>query len=107
MVNNITVSGRVVTDMSQRQTFTGTIVTSFRIVHDSTRKSLYLDVDVWGKEAEQIGNRISKGSEVIIHGRLTQDSWVSKSGQKRSKYKVTANRVISINNEQEEEKEEE
>ena len=54
----------------------------------------FVDVEVWGRQAETAGQYLSKGRPVFIEGRLKLDSWEDKeSGQKRNKLKVVAERV--------------
>ena len=54
----------------------------------------FVDVEVWGRQAETAGQYLSKGRPVFVEGRLKLDSWEDKeSGQKRSKLKVVAERV--------------
>jgi single-strand DNA-binding protein len=54
----------------------------------------FVDVTLWGRDAEVAGEYLSKGRPVLIEGRLTLDTWDDKAtGQKRSKLKVTGERV--------------
>ena len=54
----------------------------------------FVDVDVWGRTAENVGQYMRKGSPILIEGRLRLDQWDDKqSGQKRSKLGVTAETV--------------
>jgi single-strand DNA-binding protein len=54
----------------------------------------FVDVTLWGRDAEVAGEYLSKGKPVLIEGRLTLDTWDDKAtGQKRSKLKVTGERV--------------
>src|SRR6266849_6051828 len=54
----------------------------------------FVDVEVWGRQAETAGQYLSKGRPVFIEGRLKLDSWEDKeSGQKRNKLKVVAERI--------------
>jgi single-strand DNA-binding protein len=49
----------------------------------------FVDVTLWGRDAEVAGEYLSKGKPVLIEGRLQLDQWQDKdSGQKRSKLKV-------------------
>lgn len=48
----------------------------------------FVDVKFWGRQAEIAGEYLSKGSQILVEGRLTQESWES-DGQKRSKIVVT------------------
>ena len=51
----------------------------------------YLDIVLWGKQAELAGQFLAKGRSVFIEGRLQMDSWEDKAtGQKRSKIKIVA-----------------
>jgi single-strand DNA-binding protein len=53
----------------------------------------FVDVDVFGKQAETAHQYLSKGRPVFIEGRLKLDQWDDKqTGQKRSKLKVVAER---------------
>lgn len=48
----------------------------------------FVDIDSFGKVGEILGKYLSKGSPVMIEGRLQLDTWESKEGEKRSKLKV-------------------
>lgn len=49
----------------------------------------FVDVEAWGRQAETIGQYMSKGRPIFIEGRLKLDSWEDKeTHQKRSKLKV-------------------
>src|SRR6476620_1646596 len=49
----------------------------------------FVDVTLWGRQAEVAGEYLKKGRSVFIEGRLQLDTWDDKqSGQKRSKLKV-------------------
>ncbi|WP_035611069.1 single-stranded DNA-binding protein [Haloferula sp. BvORR071] len=51
----------------------------------------FVDVTVWGTNAENAQKYLTKGRGVFIEGRLQMDTWEDKqSGQKRSKLKVVA-----------------
>lgn len=50
----------------------------------------FIDVTLWGRQAELAKEYLSKGRSVYIEGRLQLDTWDDKAtGQKRSKLKVT------------------
>lgn len=53
----------------------------------------YIDIDVWGAQAESCRQYLQKGRPVLIEGRLKFDSWDDQSGQKRSKHSIVAERV--------------
>lgn len=56
-------------------------------------KAVFVDVTVWRRQAETCAEYLSKGSPVMIEGRLQLDQWENNEGQKRSKLKVLADRV--------------
>jgi single-strand DNA-binding protein len=53
---------------------------------------VFVDVTLWGRTAEVANEYLSKGSPVMIEGRLKLDRW-EKDGQKHSKLKVTAEKM--------------
>jgi single-strand DNA-binding protein len=60
-------------------------------------QTTFVDVVAWGHQAEVCGELLSKGSAVLVEGRLQLDEWESKKdGGKRSKLRVRASRVQSL-----------
>ena len=53
----------------------------------------FVDIDVWGPQAESCNNYLQKGRSVLVEGRLKLDSWVDNEGQRRSKHSIVADRV--------------
>ena len=54
----------------------------------------FVDVDTFGRTAENVGQYMRKGSPILIEGRLRLDQWDDKqTGQKRSKLGVVAETV--------------
>ncbi len=60
----------------------------------------YVDVDVWGAQAESSNQYLSKGSPILIEGRLKLDTWTDNEGQKRSKHSIVADRVTFLSSAQ-------
>jgi single-strand DNA-binding protein len=58
----------------------------------------FIDVDVWGAQAESCRQYLSKGRPVLVEGRLKFDSWDDQNGQKRSKHSIVADRVVFLGN---------
>ena len=57
-------------------------------------ETLFIDVTVWDRQAENCCQYLSKGSSIHVEGSLKMDSWEDKTtGEKRSKIRVTAERV--------------
>lgn len=53
---------------------------------------VFVDVDAWDKLAELCGQYLSKGSSILVEGRLQMDSW-EKDGIRHQKLKVRANTI--------------
>ncbi len=56
-------------------------------------EATFVDVTLWGRTAEVASEYLSKGSPVLIEGRLKYDTWESQDGQKRSKLRVVGERM--------------
>lgn len=94
MINRTILSGNLVRDPECRYTKTGKCITSFSIAHNETKdKTIFISVDVWDKEGETCAKVLKKGSNVIVDGRLHDDSYTNKEGQKVSKTTIVADRV--------------
>ncbi len=61
-----------------------------------TQEVCFIDIDVWGAQAESCRQYLQKGRPVLIEGRLKFDSWQDPQGQTRSKHSVVADRVIFL-----------
>ncbi|MBA7508623.1 Single-stranded DNA-binding protein [subsurface metagenome] len=100
-VNNITVLGNITRDPELRFTPSGTAVASFGLAVNRNVQNKnsgewetqvdFFNVTAWYKLAENCAESLSKGDRVLVSGRLSQDSWESKDGQKRSTVKIIAN----------------
>jgi single-strand DNA-binding protein len=55
-------------------------------------EATFVDITLWGRTAEIANEYLSKGSPVLIEGRLKLDRW-EKDGQKHSKLKVVGERL--------------
>ena len=97
-LNKVHLMGRLTRDPELRYTPKGTAVADiamainrYRSVDggERTEETTFVDVTLWGRQAETANQYLAKGREVFIEGRLQLDSWEDKSsGQKRSKLKV-------------------
>ena len=56
----------------------------------------FVDVDVWGAQAESCSQYLAKGRPVLVEGRLKLDSWKDAEGQARSKHSIVAERVVFL-----------
>jgi single-strand DNA-binding protein len=60
----------------------------------------FVDIDVWGPQADSCNQYLQKGSAVLVEGRLKFDTWQDDSGQKRSKHFIVADRVTFLSSSQ-------
>ena len=96
--NKVMLMGNLTRDPEVRYTPKGTAIATIGLAVNRTwtaesgekkEEVTFIDVDVWGKQAETIGQYMSKGRPLFIEGRLRLDQWDDKEpGQKRSKLKV-------------------
>ena len=65
---------------------------------DGQQKQETCFVDCWafGRTAENINKHLSKGSPLLVEGRLTFESWTAQDGTKRSKLRVSVERFQFI-----------
>jgi len=96
-MNNITVHGTVGKDPDLRYSASGTAVLTFAIADnygkDDKKKTTWWDIIVFGKLAENVANTITKGTSVLITGRLEQEEYTKKDGTKGTARKLIADEV--------------
>src|ERR1700690_1647229 len=100
--NRVILVGNLTRDPELRYLQSGMAVTDIGLAVNDRRKgqngewieeTTFVDVTVWGRTAEVMGEYLSKGSPVLIEGRLKLDTWEAQDGQKRSKLKVVCERM--------------
>jgi single-strand DNA-binding protein len=97
-LNKVMLIGNLTRDPELRHTPKGTAVAEISLAINRVWKdeqgqkqedTTYVDVTLWGRQAEVAQQYLAKGNPVYIEGRLNLDSWDDKAtGQKRSKLKV-------------------
>ena len=102
-LNKVLLMGNLTRDPEVRYTPKGTAVAELGIAvnrvysgenGEKREEVTFVDVTVWGRTAENVGEYLKKGRPVFIEGRLQLDAWEDKqSGQKRNKLKVVADNV--------------
>jgi len=63
-----------------------------------TQEVCYVDIDVWGPQAESSNQHLRKGRSVLVEGRLKYDSWKDAEGNNRYRHSITADRIIFLGN---------
>ena len=100
-MNNVVLIGRLTKDVELKYIQgTGTPVANFAIAvdreftgKDGKKEVDFIDIQVWGKSAENCSNYIGKGSLVGIQGSIRIDSYQNQAGENRKITRVNANRV--------------
>jgi len=105
MLNRFTAIGNLTKDPELRRVSDKYNVCKFTIAINNPIKktAVFMDVETWGKTAENCNKFLSKGSSAGIDGRLDVNEWQDKSGAKRTKIFCTADNVHFLKNKQLEE----
>ncbi|HVY70493.1 MAG TPA: single-stranded DNA-binding protein [Verrucomicrobiae bacterium] len=101
--NKVILVGNLTRDPELRYTPKGTAIAKIGLAvnrvwrtetGEQKEEVTFVDVDVFGRTAENVGQYMRKGSPIMIEGRLRLDTWDDKqTGQKRSKLGVVAETV--------------
>ncbi len=59
-------------------------------------KACFVDITAWGRQAEACGQYLVKGARVLVEGRLEFHQWENGDGQRRSKLRVRADRILFL-----------
>lgn len=100
-LNAVSLFGRLTRQPEVRFTTNGTAVASFGVAanrqfkqgEDLKEEVCFVDIVVFGKQAEACGQHLEKGQAVIVTGRLQQRRWEDGNGDKHSKHEVVADHV--------------
>ena len=102
--NRVILLGNLTRDIELKYTPGGTAVTDIGMAVNDRRKSAsgewidettFVDVTLWGRTAEVASEYLSKGSPILVEGRLKLDTWET-DDQKRSKLRVVCDRMQMI-----------
>ena len=102
--NKVILIGNLTRNPELRYTPNGTPVASLGLAvsrrykqgDDLKEEVCFVDIVVFGKQAEHCGQYLSKGNGIIVDGRLQQRRWETEDGQKRSKHEVVAQTVTFL-----------
>ncbi len=98
--NKVILVGNLTRDPELRYTPKGTAIAKIGVAvnrvwtneaGEKKEEVTFVDVDVFGRTAENVGQYMRKGRPILIEGRLRLDQWDDKqTGQKKSKLGVVA-----------------
>lgn len=94
-------SGRVTRDTELNFSPNGTAVAEIGMCSNRTwtkdgervEDPTFIDVTLWGKQAEVLAQYLKKGAFIMVEGRLQLDSWEAEDGSRRNKMKVVASQI--------------
>lgn len=101
-LNKVQVIGNVTRDVDLKRTQGGTAVCDIGIAVNENRKdangqwqeeTLFLDVTLWGRNAEIADEYAGKGALVYIEGRMKLEAWTDPNGYERKKLKIIGDRL--------------
>ena len=101
MFNRVILIGNLTRDPEVRYTPQGTSVCNFGIAvnrkfkqgDEAKEEVTFINIVVFGKQADTCGQYLNKGSSVLVEGRLKENRWETEEGQKRSRHEVVAQSV--------------
>lgn len=94
--SNVTIVGRLTRDVEMKDVGSAKVSKfglAFSKGFGDNKKTVFVDITIWGKQAEFANTYFKKGSECIVRGELDFDTWQSKEGEKKTKLYVTADRI--------------
>ncbi len=91
MSTQITILGNTGRDVELRYTPQGTAVASFSVASNTVRNSAegqkkktdWFNVSAFGRQAETLAKYLTKGSMILVRGKLTFNPWLSRDGEAR------------------------
>lgn len=101
MLNQIVIMGRLTRDPELRRTGTGLAVASFTVAVDrdwpskdtGEKETDFIDCVAWRQTGEFVSKYFSKGSMIVVSGRLQIRPWTDKDGNKRKTAEIVADNV--------------
>lgn len=101
MLNHIVIMGRLTRDPEVRATGSGITVCNFSVAVDrdftgkdgGEKETDFIDCVAWRKTAEFVTKYFTKGSMIVVSGRLQIRSWTDNDGNKRRTAEVVADNV--------------
>jgi single-strand DNA-binding protein len=100
-INSVIISGRLTRDVDLRYTATGTAVAKLSLALDRRvqkdgnweSETSYIDVIVWEQKATACAEYLTKGSAVLVEGRLQTRSYTGNDGKNNKITEIQSSRV--------------
>ena len=96
MFNKVVLVGNLTRDIELRYASNGNAIGNtaiaatrkFNVNGEKREETCFIDITFFGKMAEVANQYLSKGSKLLVEGRLKFDQWTDNNGQNRSKHSV-------------------
>lgn len=101
-LNSIIISGHVTREVELRYTPKGTSTARVGLAFNRVYRNAegnwieepnFLDISVWGKQAELCAERLHKGSPIIVEGYLRTSSYTDRDNQQRKFVEIVSNKI--------------
>nr|WP_314565383.1 single-stranded DNA-binding protein [uncultured Campylobacter sp.] len=104
MFNRIVLVGNLTKPIELRYTQSGAAIGSsgiavtrkYTLSGEKREETCFIDITFFGKQAETANQYLSKGSKLLIEGRLKFDQWTDNNGQNRSKHTVAVENMTML-----------
>jgi single-strand DNA-binding protein len=97
MFNKIIIAGRLVKEPFIHYTPSGKEVANLRVAvnnkYGNREETVFINAVVFGKAAEATAKNLTKGSPVLVEGRLRERRFIDKQGMNRTTFEIIANRI--------------
>ncbi len=100
-MNKVIFNGNLCRDPEIRHTQSGSVICEINVAinerwktqsGEDKEKTSFIDVTFFGKGGESLAKHFTKGSKILIEGKLSMDSWDDKeTGRKRTKLSIIGN----------------
>ncbi len=105
--NKVVLLGNLTRDPELKKSPAGVSVAKLRMAVNETYRdrqsgqpkevTCFVDVAVWDKQADSCGQYLTRGSQILVEGRLVYEEWKNAQGEARNRLSVRADRVQFIN----------
>ena len=105
--NKVVLLGNLTRDPEIKKSPNGVTVAKLRLAVNETYRdrqtgqpkevACFVDVAVWDKQAESCAQYLTRGSQILVEGRLIYEEWKNAQGESRNRLSVRADRVQFIN----------
>ncbi len=105
--NKVVLLGNLTRDPEIKKSPSGVSVAKLRMAVNETYRdrqtgqpkevACFVDVNVWDKQADSCGQYLTRGSQILVEGRLVYEEWKNAQGEARNRLSVRADRVQFIN----------